>query len=268
MKGKSFSFSAWKPILILLRITIMLCCIMIVLCMALIAYDILVLIDPTRCFFLNCDDASVDISNSTHHIVVTGWPLHITWPDYFQRDMNAKRIFQSLQILCATLFILFTSLYLLTYVIYRHIRLRQQSFYNANNYQTLPAYETNRASPLKYSNGVYEYNSPHQTTMYTNKGQAYTSGKDHYLPTIVLPVTERKMSRNEKIERSSQVPLGLNGYARLCIRCNLKPRMILVTYYEQKYFFPHLCINCNHELAIRHRKPRYTQSKITPIWRP
>ena len=91
--------------------------------MVLIAYDILVLVDPTRCFFLNCNAATVNASNSTTIVIVSGWPISIVWPNSFLTTMIAKRIFQSIQILCTVLFMLFCILYIATYFIYQRMSL-------------------------------------------------------------------------------------------------------------------------------------------------
>ncbi|CAF0771511.1 unnamed protein product [Rotaria sp. Silwood1] len=255
--------TAYKPRLIILRITVILCCIMIILCMALIAYDILVLIDPSRCYFLNCNDASVDISNSTHNIIITGWPLYITWPNYFQTNMNAKRIFQSIQIFCAGLFILFVSLYILTYIIYRHIRLYQQIISNAD-LRILSTNQTNRMSRRTYSNNVSQsypqYNPHHKVTTYMVESQPYTSSQYHYSSAAVPSVTTTKTFLGPRASSAN--------YDRLCTRCNQEPRMILTTYYERKNLFPYLCIKCNNELVSHRRIPSSSQSKHNPIWRP
>jgi hypothetical protein len=231
--------------------------------MVLIAYDILVLIDPTRCFFLNCDDALVNISNSTTNIIISGWPLYISWPDYFQTNMNAKRIFQSIQLLCAGLFILFSSLYLLTYFIYRHIRLHQQTMYDVDR-RTFTTSETNRITPGKYSNNgpqSYSFYNPHnKVTTYKIEGQ---SG---YFPpaTVITAPSPRKTPSTTFIRpRANSV-----NFDQICTRCNREPRMILTTTYEQLNYYPHLCVNCNRDLAIVRQKASTGQPKNTRIWRP
>jgi len=245
---------------------------MIILCILLIAYDILVLIDPTRCFFLNCNDASVNISNSTTDIIVTGWPLYITWPNYFQTNMNAKRIFQSIQLLCAGLFILFASLYLLTYYIYRYIRLNQQTIYNSDR-RTYTTHETNRISPITYSNNVsqsypqYNNNNNHKVTTYKIEGQPYKSAQYYYSspPLVTTTITPRKTKSTTTFIRPRANSLN---YDRLCTRCYREPRMILTTSYERQNFFSHLCIDCNNDLASNRRKPPVNQIKDNRIWRP
>lgn len=238
---------------------------MIILCMLLIAYDILVLIDPTRCFFLNCGDAVVSASN----ITVTGWPISITWPSYFQTNMNAKRIFQSIQLLCAGLFILCASLYLLTYYIYRNIRLHSQTIYAADR-RTFTTYETNQttsAKPLSYENkritpvtqtsflsqSFPQYISNHKVKTYTIEGQPNTSKQ--------YPLSSNKTTTFVRL-RSSSVDND-----RLCRRCNREPRMMLVSNYERENFFPYLCINCNNELAHVRRKPIIERSGSIRRWR-
>jgi hypothetical protein len=250
---------------------------MIILCMALIAYDILVLIDPTRCFFLSCNNAEVYQSNSTSNTTITGWPLYITWPDYFQTNMNAKRIFQSIQIICAGLFILFSSLYLLTYFIYRHIKLHQQTTYNADR-RTFTTYDTNTTSPTKYSNNAsqpysnnvsqsYRTYNPHQKiTTYTVEGQPYTSTqyRSSPQPPPPQPITTTVIPRKPKNyvrARSNSV-----SYDRICTRCHKEPRMILATNYERENLYPHLCITCNNDLNYLRRLPG-AQSRSSRVWR-
>ena len=83
--------------------------------------------------------------------------------------MNAKRIFQSIQLLCAGLFILFAALYLLTYYIYRHIKLGRETIYNAD-VRRFTKDEINRVSPAKnYHIGTQpslQYNPHHKVTTY------------------------------------------------------------------------------------------------------
>ncbi|CAF2909954.1 unnamed protein product [Rotaria sp. Silwood2] len=238
--------------------------------MVLVAYDILVLVDPTRCFFLNCNDASVDISNSTQNIIITGWPLYITWPSYFQTNMNAKRIFQSIQILCAGLFILFASLYILTFIIYRHIRLYQQTV-SAADRRIFSVNEINRVSPTKYSNNEShsypQYNHHRKTTTYMIESQPYTSAQYHYSSPVVPPVTTIITPRITNTKTFTGPRASSANYDRLCTRCNKEPRMILVTYYERKNLFPYLCISCNNKLLNHRQKPLSDQSKHNPIWK-
>ena len=236
---------------------------MIILCIALIQYDILVLIDPTRCFFLDCNSAVVNASNSTTNVTVTGWPLYITWPAYFQTNMNAKRIFQAIQILCAGLFILFAALYLLTYYIYRHIRLQQQTSYNADR-RALSTYDTHRTSPVKQTNHVSpsypQFNPNHKITTYTVEGTPYTSAP--YLPTTITTVRRRK-SKTFVRPRASSVDND-----RVCTRCNREPRMILASSYERQNYFPHLCINCNNDFAHLRQKPAIGHAGGSRAWKP
>lgn len=98
--------------------------VMIFFCVVLIDYDVVVLVDPSRCFLFDCNLARVQLNSTSY---VTGWPLTISWPDSFQTSMNSKRIFQSVQILAAALFILFSVCFLLTFLIYRNIDLFCQS---------------------------------------------------------------------------------------------------------------------------------------------
>ncbi len=279
-------FLAWKPDLILIRITIILCCIMMILCMVLIAYDILVLIDPTRCFFLNCNNAVVNASNSTTNITVTGWPILITWPGYFQTNMNAKRIFQSIQILLAVLFILFCSLYILTCAIYRRVNLDQTSMYNADQHtvvkhergrtssrrersQSPTRYETGRTSTRYSNNTVHEvpsYSLNHLVTMYTIEGQSVSLGKHNVSPRpAVVYTTSTRKDKNKKWirPRTSSV-----NYDRICTRCMNKPRMVLTTNYERQNYFSHLCYNCNQEISSDTRKPVLITSPNDRTWKP
>jgi hypothetical protein len=241
--------------------------------MLLIAYDIIVIIDPTRCFFLNCNDAYVNASNSTTNITISGWPLYITWPNYFQTNMNAKRIFQSIQLLCAGLFILFAALYLLTYYIYRHIKLHQQTVYNADR-GTFTREERNRASSAKYLNNASEsplaYNPQHKITTYTIEAQPYSPTEFYYSPPPPQPVTTVIVPKKTKTKTKISPRPRANSvnYERLCTRCNREPRMILVSYYERKNFFPNLCFNCNHETVNNRRKLIIDQYKSNRTWRP
>jgi len=234
--------------------------------MVLIAYDILVLIDPTRCFFLNCDDALVNISNSTTNIIISGWPLYISWPDYFQTNMNAKRIFQSIQLLCAGLFILFCSLYLLTYYIFRHIKLYQQKMYTVDR-RTFTTHETNGTTPVKYSNNVPQsypqYNHHRKITTYTLEGQPYKSSQYIYATPSPTVTTTKIKSKTFIRPRANSV-----NFDRICTRCNREPRMMLITNYERQNLFPNLCINCNNYLASDRRKTLARHSRNERIWRP
>lgn len=248
--------------------------------MVLIAYDILVLIDPTRCFFLNCNDAGVSVSNTTYNGTVYGWPLSITWPGYFQTNMNAKRIFQGIQILCAGLFILFASLYLLTYYIYRHIKLSQQTMYNPDrrtftnhdNNRAFTNYDSNRASPVRHSNNVSQsfpqYHPQRKVTTYIIVGQPYTSIQSSYLPPPAQPATTTISPRKTKSKTFIRPRANSLDYQRLCTRCNREPRMTLVTNYERQNYFTHLCNNCNVDLFNDRRKIPYGPSKNNPAWRP
>ncbi len=213
--------------------------------MILIAYDILVLIDPTQCFFLNCNNAIVNASNSTTNITVTGWPLNITWPSYFQANMNAKRIFQSIQLLCASLFILFTALYILTYYIYRRINLDHQTIYNSNQ-------------SIKHSNNIGQYYPPYtpnyQIITYTIVGRT-SSFEEH--PS--LSATEKPRENTAMRIRASSV-----SYHRICTRCLKEPRMVLLTISERQNYFSHLCLNCNKEVLNDRHKGPFTRS----IWKP
>jgi Na+-transporting methylmalonyl-CoA/oxaloacetate decarboxylase gamma subunit len=246
---------------------------MIILCMALIAYDVLVLIDPTRCFFLNCGDANVTyIANSTYNATISGWPLYITWPDYFQTEMNAKRIFQSVQLLCAGLFILFCLLYILTFMIYRHIKLHQQSIYTIDH-RTFAAHETATTSP-KHINTITESHPHHHViTTYTIEGRPDTSTKYEHspikydrspVPPVISVIVPKKSKRKVVVRpRASSV-----SYDRICTRCMKEPRMILTTNYERQNFFSHLCVNCNNALYSDRRRPSNIHSSTNRLWKP
>jgi hypothetical protein len=166
---------------------------MIILCVALITYDVFVIVDPTQCFFLSCNYAGISTSSGTFY----GWPVTITWPDYFRTNMDAKIIFQSVQLLLSGLYILFASLYILTYMIYRHIKLNQQTIFNTDR-NTYTKYDPNRASARRYApassprpsssravsrnpNNVsrtYPYGNPNQkVTVYTVEGKPNTSSQ-------------------------------------------------------------------------------------------
>ena len=94
---------------------------MILLCSGLIAYDILVLIDPTRCFLINCPyDESLT-----------------TLPDSLR---TSKRFLESVQLVCACLCILCCSLYILTYFTYRHFDLHRSVAYEPSDVSTTSFY--------------------------------------------------------------------------------------------------------------------------------
>jgi len=276
-------FLAFIPRLALLRIATIICCLMMFLCMVLIAYDILVLVDPTRCFFLNCNNAVV---NGANNVAVTGWPITIAWPAYFQTNMNAKRIFQGIQLVCAVLFILFCSLYILTYAIYRRINLDQTTIYNADQHtfvkyengrtptrrersRTPTKYETSR-TPTKYSNNTVHapppYSLNHLVTTYAIESQSTPLTKNNISPgpVVVYKTAPRKDKRRKLIRaRASSV-----NYDRICTRCMKEPRMILTTNYERQNFFSHLCYNCNLEISSYGRKPTLVNSPDERLWIP
>ncbi|CAF0857676.1 unnamed protein product [Rotaria sordida] len=261
--------TACKPRLILLRIATILCCIMIILCILLIVYDILVLIDPTRCFFLNCDNAQVTYQvNSTYNTTITGWPLNISWPNYFQTNMNGKRILQSIQIFCAALFILFCSLYILTYIIYRRIYLDQGTI-DKSDQHTFVRHKT-VTSPITRSNSIVQsfpqYNLNRLVTVYTIEGRPSTSViySNSPAPPIVHTITPRKANRKTVVRQRAKSA----NYDRICTRCMIEPRIILTTNYQRQNFFSHLCINCNKELVDYHQKPHLVQSENDRTWKP
>jgi hypothetical protein len=254
---------------------------MIILCFVLIVYDILVLIDPTQCFFLSCNNAVVNASNSTTNITVTGWPLTIAWPSYFQANMNAKRIFQSIQILCAALFILFLALYILTYFIYRRINLDRPTVYNpeqtkqSNNIivQSQPSRTPKQSKHIvvqsqpsrtpKQSDHIVEpslsYSPNYQVTYYTIVGRRSSFEEIPISPVII---TERPRESTPKPIRASSV-----SYQRICTRCLKEPRMILLTVSERQSYFSHLCLSCNKEmLHYRHKGP-FTRSAGSSVWK-
>jgi hypothetical protein len=238
--------------------------------MVLIAYDILVLIDPTRCFFLNCNDAVVNASNSTTNITVSGWPLSITWPAYFQTNMNAIRIFQSIQLLCAGLFILFAALYILTYYIYRHIKLGHQTIYNAD-VRRLTKDEINRASPTKdyriESQPSLRYNPYHKVTTYMIEARPYTVTHSYSAPPP-SPVRTVMVPNKTKAKRVGRRRIGLVDNEPLCTRCHERNRMMLTTNYERQNYFANLCLNCNQDVSNDHRKVKFGFTKDNRVWRP
>ncbi len=224
---------AYMPHIILLRIATILCCIMIILCIALIAYDILVLIDPTRCFFLNCDNAAVIYQvNSTYTETIAGWPIYIPWPNYFRTNMNAKRIFQSIQLLCSALFILFCSLYILTYIIYRRINLHQSTIYSFDQ-GTFTTQETT-ISPNNTAHLYPPYNRNHLISKYNFEDYPSTWVKHTNSAKFVVEDT-KTVSSNE-----------------ICRRCMREPRMIITANYGQEKLFSYVCIHCNDELLNYH----------------
>ena len=265
-----YIFLAFKPRLLFLRIAMIICFLMMILCAVLIAYDILVLVDPTRCFFLNCNGAVVNASNSTTNITVTGWPLSITWPSYFQTNMNAKRIFQSIQILCACLFILFSALYILTYFIYRKINLHQTSIYNADH-RTIVSHETVR-SPTKHSNHIVEsypdYNKHgHMVTMYMIDGPVI-SGTKYHSSSASHATAQEVVPKKIRGTTARRPQTTVVNYDRICTRCMQEPRMILTTNNERQNYFSHLCASCNNEILNYQRKPTATSASSNQTWKP
>jgi uncharacterized protein YxeA len=263
--------------------------------MVLIAYDILVLIDPTRCFFLNCNNAVVNASNSTTNITVTGWPLSISWPQYFQNNMNNKRIFQSIQILAACLFILCCILYLLTYYIYRHIRLDQEAKY-VHEHRSVTNHEVNRVTPVKRSahetsrtilinqtGSDSSRTTPMKTKNHVSNGFVPIQQKSYLSPAFPHATSDYKIrtytidgqpstlsdpSLMRRRSRTFTEPIILTSDNNpLCRRCLNKPRMILATDYERDNFFPHLCVNCNTELANIRQKPLTKRKTPVRRWR-
>ena len=264
--------SAFKSRLFLVRIAVVICCLMIVLCMALIAYDILVVIDPTRCFFLDCSAAIINISNATlSNITVTGWPIYITWPAYFQTAMNAKRIFQGIQISLGALYILLASLYILTYVLYRTANLYHKTIYSAERPRTTTY---NRlATPAKHSNHVApQHNSHGQVTTYMIAGEITPSGKQHSSRGVLSAVVPRNLSTPKPKSRpkSKSVPrprASSVNYDRICTRCMREPRMVLTTSFERENYFSHLCASCNNEMVTYRRKGTGVKSSSSGKWK-
>ncbi|CAF1002509.1 unnamed protein product [Adineta steineri] len=194
---RATAFGACVPNVCFIRFTIFVCCLMIILCAALITYDVFVFVDPTRCFILSCNNAGILTSSGT---TFTGWPVTITWPSYFTTDMNLKLIFMSIQLFCSVLYILFVLLYILTYIIYRYIKLQQQQVpYNVNR-NVFTSYDTNRVSEKPVNRSVSAYpmnravsrnsNYPPQSyshsmpnnkvTVYKLDGQPDTSSQRHF----------------------------------------------------------------------------------------
>jgi len=237
-----------------------------ILCLVLIAYDIVVLVDPTRCLFLNCNYATVNVSNSTFSYTVTGWPIYISWPSYFQTNMNAKRIFQSIQILLAVLFILFCSLYILTYFIYRRINLDQKSPYSTFGTPITPTRREFSKERSSHSIQLSQqpYSLTHPVTTYIIEGHLSASTKDSSAGLIIKETSPRKIKKKSVVRpRASSV-----NYDRVCTRCMKEPRMVLTSNYERQNYFSHLCVNCNNELLSYRRKPAYTSTLNSRLWKP
>lgn len=231
--------------------------------MVLIAYDILVEIDPTRCFFLNCNDATV---NSTTNTTVTGWPINISWPAYFQTAMNAKRIFQGIQIASAGLFMLFASLYILTYFIYRKIHLQDNTIYSAQS----RAHDT-IVTPTKRSNNVLQshppYDSHRQVTTYMIAGQ--TTPLTKHRPSPAVPVGQQTIVTRKPQKKPAVRPRANSvNYDRICTRCMREPRMILATNFERQNYFSHLCASCNNDLITYRRKGVGIYPSSNRKWKP
>jgi hypothetical protein len=241
---------------------------MIVLCLALIAYDILVLIDPTRCFLLSCANANVTyVVNSTFNATTSGWPLNITYPDYFQSNMTYKRIFQGIQIFCAALFILFCALYILTFIIYRRIKLHHQTVYHADQH----THETTIV-PTKHIDHIVQsypqYGHHHSITMYHIDAH-YTSSSAHYDHSPLPVEVKTTKTRKTKITTMLRPRANSVNYDRMCTRCMKEPRMNLKSNFERQNFYSHLCTICNNELLIGRQKPPYvSHSRDNHSWKP
>ncbi|CAF1112898.1 unnamed protein product [Adineta steineri] len=235
--------TAYIPRLIFIRIATILCCIMIVLCLVLIAYDILVLIDPTRCFILSCMNADVTYEiDSNYSTTITGWPLTIIWPDYFQIDMTAKRFFQGLQLFFACLFIFTCSLYISTYYIYRYLNLHRPTVYKLPELITSTGYIVN-----PYSQRNYEYIVPiHDMEDHPSRLVEYTHP----------PISQSIDTRTFIEPRTISV-----NYNQMCRRCMEFPRMISTRTYQQQNPFSYVCFRCNNELLNSYEKT----SNVYPI---
>lgn len=245
---------------------------MIFLCMALIAYDILVVIDPTRCFFLDCSAAIVNISNATlSNITVTGWPIYVSWPAYFQTAMNAKRIFQGIQISLGALYILLAALYILTYVLYRTANLYHKTIYSAETPR--PTTYNRLATPRKQSNHVSpHHNSQGQVTTYMITRETTASGKRHLSSGVLSAMAPRNLSTPKPKARpkSQSVPrprASSVNYDRICTRCMREPRIVLTTNFERENYFSHLCATCNNEMITYRRKGTGRNSSTSRKWK-
>ena len=244
---------------------------MIILCLALIAYDILVIIDPTRCFILNCASANVNyVVNSTYNSTTSGWPLNITYPAYFQANMTAKVIFQAVQLFLAALFILFCVFYILTYIIYRRIKVHHHTGYNADH----NAYRTNETNGSQHRHSVAKVYPDYQrhglSTMYHIELDYAPQVEYHHspLPVVVTTTTTTTKRRTKKATMMRARAYSVN-YDRMCTSCLKEPRMSLTTDYERHNFFSHLCVNCNNELLINRRKPPLGfESTTNRKWKP
>ena len=233
--------TGFRPRLAVLRVAIVVCIVTMVLCVLLIDYDIFVLLDPTRCFFLDCNYAQVVTMENT---TVTGWPLNITWTSDFQRSMNAKRIFQSAQLFSAALFILFCSLFILTFVIYRNIDLYYRDLYDLkdgnnaftdlkgsfNERSTTDLLPTSPLPPVSMGNVFVEHEI------------RPSSAADSVL---AGPVDYRR--RHRTVAPLPRAPAKSAEDERLCTRCMEQPRMMVANHSERKIFFSPLCRRCNED---------------------
>lgn len=240
-----------------------------VLCVLLIIYDILVLVDPSRCFMMDCNYAQVRYSpNSTYTTTVTGWPLSISWPDYFQTAMKAKRIFQSLQLFFAVLFIIGCLLYIFLYLIYREIDMEGNYIETEKHYRS-SEYERAASIPSRHSSITVLSSAPSNpyriATVYTI--QSRPSVIRRYHRSVVEPIeSESPISNSRQPTIVQQRADSMTG-DRMCTRCSKEPQMILVTEYERKSFNANLCISCNQDDQRQRRKPIRIQSLGSRKWK-
>ncbi|CAF0909332.1 unnamed protein product [Adineta ricciae] len=198
------------------RITLISCFCMILLCIGLIAYDILVLIDPTRCFLISCPyDESLT-----------------AWPDFLR---TSKRFLESVQLVCACLYILCCSLYILAYFTYRHFNLHRSITYESSDVSTTSIY-----APYSY---------PYCKQLATDSNVEY----EYAL------ISQQAETRNSFPVQC----VALDHQHQMCRRCMKQPQLILTNGYPEQNQFSYVCASCHNELMnYQHRLPTVYQIKV------
>lgn len=244
--------------------------------MGLIVYDIYVLIDPTQCYIFNCNDATVEVSTSTDTYYVSGWPLTVSWPAYFSRNMYVKRVAQATQLLTAALFIIFATLYIVTFVIYRNIRLDEK--YVFNQFRTIVLAEERKIPTRKktinsISPGSLQNSFLNPPTKFLSDDQMYVPMRlDNITPdtsiTTLNPESHKRDIR-PKTRRKTMYSFDLPAnYRLLCSRCKIKPRKLLSNVYEWTNFLPYLCVECNQAYIDMRREFDNESKRHHYLWRP